>query len=65
MAFLIKRNKVSLYGAHIQNGHVSYEYIKKALESDHKYLGLQIDPSKMEKPLCEACVKGKISRAPI
>ncbi|THG94736.1 hypothetical protein EW026_g6790 [Hermanssonia centrifuga] len=65
MAFLIERNKVSLYDAHIRNGHVSYEYIKKALNSDHKYLGLQIDPSKMEEPLCEACVKGKISRAPI
>ncbi|PSR75503.1 hypothetical protein PHLCEN_2v9099 [Hermanssonia centrifuga] len=65
MAFLIKRNKVPLYDAHIRNGHVSYEYIKKALDSDHKYLGLQIDPSKMEEPLCEACVKGKISCAPI
>ncbi|THG92444.1 hypothetical protein EW026_g8467, partial [Hermanssonia centrifuga] len=59
------RNKVSLYDAHIQNGHVSYEYIKKVLNADHKYLGLQIDPSKMEEPLCKACVKGKISRAPI
>ncbi|THG99614.1 hypothetical protein EW026_g2784 [Hermanssonia centrifuga] len=62
MAFLIERNKVSLYNAHIRNGHVSYEYIKEALNSDHKYLGLQIDPLKMEEPLCEACVKGKISR---
>ncbi|PSR72612.1 hypothetical protein PHLCEN_2v11496 [Hermanssonia centrifuga] len=35
------------------------------LDSDHKYFGLQIDPSKMEEHLCEACVKGKISRAPI
>ncbi|THG92449.1 hypothetical protein EW026_g8462 [Hermanssonia centrifuga] len=59
------RYKVSLYDAHIQNGHVSYEYIKKALDSDHKYLGLQTDPSKMDEPLCEACAKGKISCTPI
>ncbi|THG92566.1 hypothetical protein EW026_g8375 [Hermanssonia centrifuga] len=65
MAFLIERNKVLLYDAHIRNGHVLYEYIKKALDSDHKYLGLQMDPSKMEEPLCKACVKGKISCAPI
>ncbi|PSR82820.1 hypothetical protein PHLCEN_2v5966 [Hermanssonia centrifuga] len=65
MAFLIKRNKVSLYDAHIRNGHVSYNYIKKALNLDHKYHGLQINPSKMEEPLCKACVKGKISCAPI
>ncbi|THG92780.1 hypothetical protein EW026_g8242 [Hermanssonia centrifuga] len=65
MAFIIERNKVSLYDAHIRNGHVSYDYIKKALDSDHKYHGLQIDPLKMEEPLCEACIKGKISRTPI
>ncbi|PSR75455.1 hypothetical protein PHLCEN_2v9113 [Hermanssonia centrifuga] len=43
MAFIIERNKVSLYDTHIQNGHVSYDYIKKALDSDHEYYGLQIN----------------------
>ncbi len=65
MAFIIEHNKVSLYDAHIQNEHVSYDYIKKALDSDHKYHGLQIDLLKMEEPLCKACVKGKISCTPI
>ncbi len=59
MAFIIKRNKVLLYDAHIQNGHVSYNYIKKALDSDHKYHGLQIDPLKMEEPPCKACIKSR------
>ncbi|THG97833.1 hypothetical protein EW026_g4237 [Hermanssonia centrifuga] len=60
MVFIIEQNKVSLYNAHIQNEHVPYDYIKKALDSDHKYHGLLINPLKMEEPLCEACVKGKI-----
>ncbi len=65
MAFIIEQNKVSLYDAHIRNGHVLYDYIKKALDSDHKYHSLLINPLKMEEPLYEACVKGKISCTPI
>ncbi|KAJ3539712.1 hypothetical protein NM688_g6325 [Phlebia brevispora] len=67
MAFAAMNNRISLKEVHERLGHISYRYIERHLnkENNYSFYGLKIDMDRMDRPICESCLQGKIVRASI